>query len=80
VKSKSNVLLSLLLSVFIVIFMVSVFRRIATNAVDHNKYVAEFTERCAEKGGVVKIPRGIKGWPIPSCFNPDAIIDIEALQ
>lgn len=46
------------------------------NSIEHKEYIKGFTEKCELEGGVIKIPKGVKGWPKPSCINPDYMIDV----
>ena len=64
-------------TIFIVTFLVLFFGKIYYNGVRHSEYVDKFKVECAANGGITHIPRGVKGWPVPECRNPSAIIDIE---
>jgi len=64
----------------LVLSFVLFFGKIAINGVEHKQYIAKFTVQCESKGGIVKIPKGVKGWPMPDCLNPEAIIDIEIIR
>jgi hypothetical protein len=52
------------------------FGKIIVNGLEHSKYVTEFDIKCESKGGVMFVPKGVKGWPEPECRDPDFTIDI----
>jgi len=63
-----------------VLLLVLFFGKIVINGIEHKQYITKFTVQCESKGGIVKIPKGVKGWPMPDCLNPEAIIDIEVTK
>jgi hypothetical protein len=60
-----------------VLFVVLFFGKITMNGAEYKKYKTEFKIKCENKGGVMFVPSGVKGWPRPECRNPNAMIDID---
>ena len=58
-------------------FLILFFGKIIINGINHAEYKEKFKEKCESNGGVLFVPKGVKGWPVPECRNPDAMIDID---
>lgn len=62
----------LIIPACVVIILYSIY----SNNVNFREYRKEFTAVCEERGGVVYMPRGVKGWPQLECRNPNYLIEI----
>ena len=60
-----------------VLFIVLFFGKIAMNGIKYKEYKTDFKIKCENKGGVMFVPSGVKGWPKPECRNPNATISID---
>ncbi len=63
--------------IIITIFIVLFFGKIIMNGFDHAAYKEKFNAECKRNGGVMFVPTGVKGWPVPECRNPDSMINID---
>ncbi len=53
-----------------ILFVVLFFGKIAINGIEYTKYKNEFKIKCENKGGLMFVPSGVKGWPKPECRSP----------
>jgi hypothetical protein len=60
----------------LLIMLFMFFGRIALNGIEHSKYIKAFKTKCEMVGGVMYIPRGVKGWAMPECRDPAYVIKI----
>ena len=58
-----------------VILLLMFFGVIIANGVKHKAYITEYKIKCESKGGVLFLPSGVRGLPIPECRNPHLIIN-----
>jgi len=72
-KIDPNVTLIVLVLLFIILF----FGKIAINGIEYSEYKDNFKIKCENNGGVMFIPKGVKGWPAPECRDPDAMVEID---
>lgn len=61
----------------LLIFLVLFFGKIALNSTEYSKYKERFKIECENKGGIMFVPKGVKGWPSPECRNPSTLINID---
>jgi len=62
--------------VFISCFLILFFGAIILSGFVHSKNTEKFEIKCTERGGVMFVPKGVKGWPVPECRNPNSMIDM----
>lgn len=65
--------MGIVLTTFCILF----FGKIALNGIEYNEYKARFEIECKNKGGVMVVQKGSRGWPPIACRNPASIIDID---
>jgi len=65
------------MGITLITFIVLFFGKIIMNGIDHAAYKEKFKAECERNGGVMFVPKGVKGWPVPECMNPAAMIDID---
>lgn len=69
-----------ILETVVIISIVFVLVSVNHNGKKHKEYIDAFELKCEGKGGVMKLPKGVKGWPQPECVNPESIIKIEEVN
>lgn len=65
------------IDIVLITFIILFFGKIVLNAMEFSEHKYHFEIKCKNKGGVMFIPKGTKGWPVLECRNPAAMIDID---
>ena len=66
--------------IVMVLLLTAFFGKIISNINYHGKKNTAFKISCEKAGGVYRIPKGVKGFPKPSCMNPDCFINLEKIE
>lgn len=62
---------------FLLVFVILFFGRIAYNGAAYSEYKKKFTVACEKAEGVVVYYGGRRGWPMLECRNPNSIIYVD---
>lgn len=64
--------------IILILFIALFFGKIALNGIEYAEHKKKFEVKCKAKGGIMFVPKGVKGWPVIECRNSTAILELSS--